>query len=71
MSAALRIASPHWVASRGLMRVRIEDSVRLSASAVFSSLALSHTHGDYNRRVLVFGMIIARSLKTVFVGDHH
>ena len=49
----------------------IEDSVRLSASAVNATLALSHTHGDYNRRVLVFGMIIARGLKTVFVGDYH
>ena len=51
--------------------IGIEDSVRLSASAVNAALALSHTHGDYDRRVLVFGMIIARSLKTVFVGDHH
>ena len=41
----------------------IEDSVRLSASAVYASLALSHTHGDYDRRVLVFGMVIAPSLK--------
>ena len=49
----------------------IEDSVRLSASAVYATLALSHTHGDYDRRVLVFGMVIARSLKTVFVGDYH
>ena len=68
---AIRNASPHWVASRGLMRDRIEDSVRLSASAVYATLALSHTHGDYDRRVLVFGMVIARGLKTVFVGDHH
>ena len=49
----------------------IEDSVRLSASAVYASLALSHTHGDYNFRVLVFGMVIARGLKTVFAGDYH
>ena len=51
--------------------IGIEDSVRLSASAVYATLALSHTHGDYNHRVLVFGMIIARSLKTVFAGDYH
>ena len=50
---------------------RIEDSVRLSASAVNAELALSHTHGDYDRRVLVFEMVIARGSKTVFVGDHH
>ena len=50
---------------------RIEDSVRLSASAVNAELALSHTYGDYNRRVLVFGMVIARDSKIVFVGDHH
>ena len=49
----------------------IEDSVRLSASAVYATLALSHTYGDYDRRVLVFGMVIARGLKTVFVGDYH
>ena len=51
--------------------IGIEDSVRLSASAVNTTLALSHTHGNYNCRVLVFGMVIARSLKTVFVGDYH
>ena len=51
--------------------IGIEDSVRLSASAVNATLALSHTHGDYDRRVLVIGMVIARSLKTVFAGDHH
>ena len=71
MSVALRNASPHWVASRGWVCDRIEDSARLSASAANAELALSHTHGDYNRRVLVFGMIIARGLETVFVGDHH
>ena len=46
--------------------IGIGDNVRLSASAVNAGLALSHTHGDYNRRVLVVGMVIARVLKTVF-----
>ena len=41
----------------------IEDSVRLSASAVYATLALSHTHGDYDRRMLVFGMVKTPSLK--------
>ena len=59
------------ISGAGGIVIGIEDNVRLSASAVFASLALSHTHGDYNRRVLVFGMIITRGLKTVFVGDHH
>ena len=45
--------------------IGIEDSVRLSASAVLASLALSHTYGDYNRRMLVNEMVIARGLKTV------
>ena len=63
--------APALLASCGRVCVRIEDSVRLSASAVNAELALSHTHGDYNLRVLVFGMIIARGLKTVFVGDYH
>ena len=43
----------------------IEDGVRLSAGAVYATLALSHTHGDYNRRVPVFGMVIARDSKIV------
>ena len=51
--------------------IGIEDSVRLSAGAVYASLALSHTYGGYNCRMLVFGMIIARGLKTVFVGDYY
>ena len=51
--------------------IGIEDSVRLSASAVSASLALSHTHGDYNCSVPITWMVIARSLKTVFVGDYH
>ena len=63
MSDALRNASPHWVASRGWVCVRIEDSVRLSASAVNATLALSHTHGDYNHRVLVNEMVKTPSLK--------
>ena len=49
----------------------IEDNVRLSASAVYASLALSHTPGNYSCQAPVNGMIIARGLKTVFVGDHH
>ena len=71
LATRLGMPAPALLASRGWVCDRIEDSVRLSASAVNATLALSHTHGDYNRRVLVFGMIIARSLKTVFVGDHH
>ena len=63
--------APALLASCGRVCVRIEDSVRLSASAVFASLALSHTHGDYNHRVLVFGMVKTRDLKIVFVGDYH
>ena len=71
MSAALRNASPHWAASRGWVCARDRGQCRLSASAVNAELALSHTHGDYDRRVLVFGMVIARGLKTVFAGDYH
>ena len=63
--------APALLASRGFGVIGIEDNVRLSASAVNAALALSHTHGDYNRRVLMFGMIIARGLKTVSVGDYH
>ena len=63
--------APALLASRGWVCDRIEDSVRLSASAVDAELALSHTYGDYNRRVLVFGMVKTRDLKIVFVGDHH
>ena len=62
---ALRNASPHWVASRGWVCDRMEDSVRLSASAVYATLALCHTHGNYNCHAPVDGMVIARGLKTV------
>ena len=57
------MSAPALLASRGWVCVRIEDSVRLSASAVNATLALSHTHGDYDRRVLVNEMVIAPSLK--------
>ena len=43
--------------------IGIEDSVRLTASAVYAALALSHTHGDYDRRVLVNEMVKTPSLK--------
>ena len=65
MSGALRNASPHWVASRGLVYGRIEDNVRLSASAVYATLALSHTHGNYNCHAPVDGIVIARGSETV------
>ena len=55
----------------GCVVIGIEDNVRLSAGAVYAALALGHTYGGYNCRMLVIGMIIARGLKTVFVGDHH
>lgn len=71
MSAALRITSPHWVAARSWVRVRIEDDDGLSAGAVYAALALSHTPGNYNCHAPVDGIIIARGLKTVFVGDHY
>ena len=41
----------------------IEDNVRLSASAVYATLALGHTYGNYNCRMLVFGIVIARGSK--------
>ena len=47
------------------------DNVRLSASAVYAALALSRKPGNYNCRVLVIGIVIARGLKTVFVGDYY
>ena len=46
--------------------VGIEDNERLSASAVYAVLALSHTHGDYSCHAPVDGVVIARGLKTVF-----
>ena len=45
--------------------IEIEDNVELSARAVNAALALSRTYGNYNRRMLVIEIIIARSLKTV------
>lgn len=45
--------------------VEIEDNVELSARAVNAALALSRTYGNYNYRMLVIEIIIARSLKTV------
>ena len=53
-----------YISGVGGVVIGIEDSVRLSAGAVYASLALSRTHGGYNRHVLVFGIVIARSLKT-------
>ena len=41
----------------------IEDSVRLSARAVSTTLALSHTYGGYNRHMLVNEMVKTPSLK--------
>ena len=49
----------------------IEDNVVLSASAVYASLALCHTPGNYNCQAPVCWMVTTRSLKTAFVGDHH
>lgn len=71
MSVALRIASPRSAGVLWLERVRIGDNVRLSASAVYAALALSHTYGDYNCHAPVFGIVIARSSKTAFVGDYY
>ena len=55
----------------GGVTIGIEDNVRLSASAVYASLALSHTPGNYNCQAPVNGIVIARGLKTVFVGDYY
>ena len=63
MSVAFRIAGPHWVASCGWVRDRIEDNVRLSAGAVYATLALCHTHGNYNCHAPVDGIVIAPSTK--------
>ena len=77
MSVALRIASPRsagvlWttdasslLTSCGVVCGRIEDNVRLSASVVYATLALSHTLGNYNYRAPVNGIVIARGLKAV------
>ena len=43
--------------------IGIEDNVRLSASAVYATLALSRTYGDYDRRMLVNEMVKTPSLK--------
>ena len=49
----------------------VEDNVRLSAGAVYATLALSHTHGNYNCHAPVNGIFIAHGLKAVFVGDYY
>ena len=61
----LGIPAPAVLAFGGKCVIEIEDNVGLSASAVYAALALSRTYGNYNRRMLVIEIIIARSLKTV------
>ena len=48
------------ICEAGRVVIEIEDNVRLSVSAVYAALALSHKHGDYNRYVPIIWMIIAR-----------
>ena len=83
MSVALRIVSPRYagglwttdvsrlLTSCGVVCDRMEDSVRSSVSAVYASLALSHTLGNYKYRAPVNWIVIARGLKAVFEGDHY
>ena len=55
--------APIWKVFRGSGVFVVEDSVRLSASAVYATLALSCTYGDYNRHVLQLEIVIARGSK--------
>ena len=57
--------APIWKVFCGSGVIGIEDNVRLSASAVYATLALSHTHGNYNCHAPVDGIVIARGSKAV------